>query len=501
MSKKSSSINESIFYALKNSEVSGVPVLLIGSAGVGKSTTVEMFAELRGYELLLLRGSTSSEQEIMGFMSVHDGDNTVTAVNVLPTWFMKMKEYQKQGKKTLLFLDEITAVNPYVQSALLHLIFERKVNEEKIPDDCLIVSAGNYSGNLTNDFELLSPVVNRFCVFNITLGEDFLDEFLRVYDGAAVGKKRDIMKEKAEKLALMDSQKLDLSPENKLRVAHYFETAIRETTRSLIKSGEKPFDPDCRGSQAIYKSQENDDDLYGFVSPRSLSYLTRMTIAAYENFGPEGIKGSNFKKIIEGLTGVVLTRDKGEIKITNVADNYYQSLVQTLAPISKLSNSKIKDYEDFFEKVVLSKGQKAELDPKEITVIFDKMKEMENDTEIKGIVKPLEDDIINKMYELLVYTSQKIVQIKVSAKDDISSVLSQDKLSGMITKWNSLFDLGKQVDSLVNSTTNSYSPDILTKSQNYKKEMTSVQMKLSSYIKLAVKNFPEFSNLLPEMHK
>lgn len=500
MAKKSASINESIFYALKNSETSGVPVLLIGSAGTGKSTTVEMFAELRGYELLLLRGSTASEQEIMGFMSVHQGEKEVTATNVLPTWFLKMKEYQKQGKKTLLFLDEITAVNPYVQAALLHLIFERKVNEEKIPDDCLIVSAGNYSGNLTNEFELLSPVVNRFCVFNITPDESSLDEFLKVYDGASVGKTRDIMKEKSDTLALMDSQKVTLSDTDKKRVGCYFETAIRETTRALMTSGEKPLSFKCTDTQSVYKSQENDELLLGFVSLRTLSYLTRMTMAAYENFGVEGVKGSNFKRILEGLVGVALTRRNGEVIKTKVSDNYYQSLVQTLSSISKLSNSKIKEYEEFFAKMVLPKGSKEKLDIKEITVLSDKLTEMANDKEIKDVTKPLEDEIILKFFDLLSYNADKIVKMKISPSADISSVLSQEKLTGMITNWNYLFDLTKQVKNIVTSSSNSYTKEVTSKMPDFEKSMIDTQTRLSSYVKLASKNFPEFANLLPKMH-
>ena len=50
--KQLNNINVSIFCALKVSEVSKVPVLLIANPGTGKSTSVEMFAKVRGYRLI-----------------------------------------------------------------------------------------------------------------------------------------------------------------------------------------------------------------------------------------------------------------------------------------------------------------------------------------------------------------------------------------------------------------------------------------------------------------
>lgn len=55
--KEQNDINVSIFCALKVSEMSKVPVLLMANPGTGKSSTVEMFSEVRGYKLILLRGN------------------------------------------------------------------------------------------------------------------------------------------------------------------------------------------------------------------------------------------------------------------------------------------------------------------------------------------------------------------------------------------------------------------------------------------------------------
>ena len=164
--KSNNDINARMFYALRVSEESRVPFLFISAPGMGKSTTVEMFAEIQGYELVILRGNSTSPEEVMGYDVCQPGIST--AVHLRPTWYDALLENDKQGKKTLLFLDEITTCPSHVQAALLHLILERKVGNEKIPGSTLIVSAGNYAQSLGSTFDLLAPLMNRFCIFNDT---------------------------------------------------------------------------------------------------------------------------------------------------------------------------------------------------------------------------------------------------------------------------------------------------------------------------------------------
>ena len=164
---KNNDINAQIFYALKVSEESRVPFLFMSAPGMGKSTSVDMFAKIRGYELEVLRGNSTSESEVMGYDVVDTTPGSKSTIHLRPSWYNKVLENAANGKRTLLFLDEITTCPEHVQSALLHLIFERKVGDENIPEDTLIVSAGNYSQSLGNTFGLIPPLMNRFCIFNI----------------------------------------------------------------------------------------------------------------------------------------------------------------------------------------------------------------------------------------------------------------------------------------------------------------------------------------------
>lgn len=499
MAKAKESINNSIFFALKNSETSGVPTMLISSPGFGKSTTVEMFAKLRGYELIVLRGSTMSETEVMGFDAVNQKKDGIDIKHCRPTWFEQLLEYDRQGKRTLLFLDEVLGCNAYIQSALLNLIFERKVDAEKLPDSCLIVAAGNYINNMTNEFQALSALWNRFCIFNITADENALDEFLSVYDGASTGDMKDLLQLKADSLKRMDSQAVNMADDMKVRVSQYFETAIRETTRSLIKGGDKPLDLNCTETQSLYTNQDGDEIMRGFISLRTLSYLVRSTIATYFNFGKSGIQSANFKKMIEGLCGIALSRKNGEVVKTKVAENYYQSLIQTLSSIDKLSNSKIKVYEDFFNKLV--SNTKTELPQEEVTAILSKFDEMANDAEIKDVSKPLEDVIVTKLCDLIKHNSRKIITIKIKPDEDITNTLTTETCTGMIARWNYMSDMYNKVSSIVNDPKNTYSPTIAKAVATAKEKLTEDYMKLGSYSKLTAANFPEFKTLMPEIKK
>ena len=129
------SINVSIFTALKVSEVSKVPVLIMSNPGVGKSTSVEMYAKVRGYNLVLLRGNSTTAEEIMGYDVADTNLEEPTTKHLRPSWYTKILKEHESGGKSLLFLDEITTANEYVQAALLHLVFERKVGDEKLPED------------------------------------------------------------------------------------------------------------------------------------------------------------------------------------------------------------------------------------------------------------------------------------------------------------------------------------------------------------------------------
>ena len=149
-----------------------VPGLMLSHAGFGKTSTVRLYASYYDYNCIELVPSQYSADDIVGVQVYDTGVNHL--VRKAPSWFRRLKEtVASNGKRTILFIDEITTCNPYIQGPLLDLIFSRSIGEEKLPDNVMVIAAGNYASDLNGEFTMSSPLVNRFVLLN--LSEDDFD--------------------------------------------------------------------------------------------------------------------------------------------------------------------------------------------------------------------------------------------------------------------------------------------------------------------------------------
>ena len=170
----------------------------------------------------------------------------------------------------LLFLDELTTATEYVQAALLHLIFERSCKDEKFPEDTLVVAAGNYAQNLTTSMQLLSPIMNRFAIYNLRPSAKVdLKVFLNKFDGAASNQNHipnDNMAVLSNILKKMDAAELTVSKEHYNRIGEFFETSIRTTAENVLS---RKIDWNITDLSSIYSEPDpNDSRVYGFLSLR-----------------------------------------------------------------------------------------------------------------------------------------------------------------------------------------------------------------------------------------
>jgi MoxR-like ATPase len=493
------SINLSIFAALKVSEVSKIPTLLLANPGTGKSSTVELFSKVRGYELILLRGNSESAETILGYdVAPTDTSKENSTKHLRPEWFQNILNNSAAGKKTLLFLDEITTATEYVQAALLHLIFERKVGAERIPDDTLIVSAGNYASNLSNSMIMLPPLMNRFMIYNIVPGASDLDTFLNKYDGSISGKRINYFEECRKQMEAIDQQEMVLTQSQEDKIGEYIERYIKMVAKQLMTAGEKPVDLAVSDLQNIYSDLEKDEKLPGFVTLRTLNYLRDVTVASYKCFGKAGIMSDNYKNMVFGLCGLGVSRDsKGEVKKTIVSSDFCNAMANVVNEIEKMNNNKLPQYEEFFNNYI--KDDAAKFEVAEMNTIVNKIRELRGDKDLENIERPIDSAMIEKMCKILCKSVSKITKYKIDPTGASDKDIPVESFSGDVNYWNNIATMMTEVQGLVNDPRTNYPGDTKNTIRDTQTELRKASFKLKTLRKIVVKKDAALANTVPEI--
>ena len=125
------------------------PILLIGPPGIGKTAIMEQIAEECGVGLVAYTMTHHTRQSAMGLPEictrgiegkmVHTTEYTMS--EIIASIYDCMEQTGK--KRGILFLDEFNCVSETLAPVMLQLLQEKKFGNQHIPDDWLIVAAGN----------------------------------------------------------------------------------------------------------------------------------------------------------------------------------------------------------------------------------------------------------------------------------------------------------------------------------------------------------------------
>lgn len=258
-----------------------VPGLIMSSPGLGKTSTVEMFCRLYDINLTTLIASQYAPDDILGIQSVKDGK----LVRLSPSWFDDMIDIAKNGKRNILFIDEITTCDDFIQAPLLNLIFNKSLGKSKLPDNTLIIAAGNYPEDLNNAFNLSNPLVNRFLVLNLTkkdydIKELMNGEFDRINSEWNPSEVENF-------LGMKVSGVRDYSP-------------LKKNLKSLISNQAEV------GKTKVLNS--NQTGLVGFSSTRSIRYSLSFMTSCLNQFGLKD------KELLGGVMGDSLGETKSGVQ-------------------------------------------------------------------------------------------------------------------------------------------------------------------------------------------
>ncbi len=132
-------------------------ILGLGAPGVGKSQIIKQIGAKYGYKVIDLRLAQMSEVEIGGLIYPNE-DRTKTrwlSPEVLP-------DEERDGKNTILLLDEITSCPKRVQVAAYQLILDRRVGQYRLPDGTFVIGLGNREDDDGVYIRLAGPLADRF---------------------------------------------------------------------------------------------------------------------------------------------------------------------------------------------------------------------------------------------------------------------------------------------------------------------------------------------------
>ena len=135
------------------------PVFLWGPPGIGKSEVVaEVTAELGGV-MIDLRMAQMEPTDIRGIPFFNKDINKMdwAAPVDLPDHDLASKY-----PIVVLFLDEMNSAPPAVQAAGYQLILNRRVGKYVLPDNVVIVAAGNRDSDKGVTYRMPMPLANRF---------------------------------------------------------------------------------------------------------------------------------------------------------------------------------------------------------------------------------------------------------------------------------------------------------------------------------------------------
>lgn len=135
------------------------PVFLWGPPGIGKSELVAELAEELGGHMIDLRLGQMEPTDIRG-IPFYNRD--LGKMDWAPPVDLPDQDLASQYPVVVLFLDEMNSAAPSVQSAAYQLILNRRVGKYRLPDNVVMVAAGNRESDKGVTYRMPTPLANRF---------------------------------------------------------------------------------------------------------------------------------------------------------------------------------------------------------------------------------------------------------------------------------------------------------------------------------------------------
>ena len=148
------------------------PIFAWGSPGIGKSDMIKQIGADTESAVIDVRLSLWDPTDIKGIPYYDDDSKSMkwAPPEELPSLF-----FADNHKRVILLLDELNSAPPSVQAAAYQLVLDRKVGAYILPENVVIVAAGNKESDRGVTYKMPAPLANRF--IHIEIEPSFDDWF------------------------------------------------------------------------------------------------------------------------------------------------------------------------------------------------------------------------------------------------------------------------------------------------------------------------------------
>lgn len=159
--------------ALRKAFKSKRPIFLWGPPGIGKSDIIKQLGGELDAHVIDVRLSLWEPTDIKGIPYFDSNDSTMRWA---PPAELPSKEFARNHKMIILFMDEMNSAAPAVQAAAYQLVLNRRVGTYELPDNVVMVAAGNRETDKGVTYRMPAPLANRFVHLEMQVDwEDWFD--------------------------------------------------------------------------------------------------------------------------------------------------------------------------------------------------------------------------------------------------------------------------------------------------------------------------------------
>jgi len=145
------------------------PIFMWGPPGIGKSDIIKQLGVELDAHVIDVRLSLWEPTDIKGIPYF---DSNSSKMVWAPPSELPDAEMASKHKNIVLFMDEMNSAAPSVQAAAYQLILNRRVGTYQLPDNVVMVAAGNRETDKGVTFRMPAPLANRFVHLELTVDWD-----------------------------------------------------------------------------------------------------------------------------------------------------------------------------------------------------------------------------------------------------------------------------------------------------------------------------------------